>query len=758
MDGRAKRRFWSLPTVFIVALFASLVACDAASTNDASSEEVLAPTTRDGHISSTFALLLENRHVSKRKIDAEISHRAFELFFKAIDPTKLYFTSQDVEEFSKAYYETMASEAKKRNLKPAFEIYERFLQRVDERCAVAQKLLDENNFDFSVDEEFIRDKAIATYPSSDEEAYDRMRKRVKFEILSIEAENRDKDKHKNAEEKQENAEEKQENVEQKQENDEHDGDDANANDSEQNAAPVRADDPISKLKRRYSTLQKRLHQTSNDDLLEIYLTAIGNAFDPHTTYMSPKSYENFMIQIGLNLEGIGATLQWDDGYTIVKRIVKGSPAEKQGELQVEDKIVGVGQGEEGPIEDVVDMKLTDVVDKIRGKGGTIVRLEVVSQDGKKKSIKIKREKVDLEDSAAQAAVFALTPKPDGAGFDVDDVTNADAPTGAFKVGVIDLPSFYLDMKSKGSAEGRSVSTDVRAILNDFNAKGVDVCVVDLRYNGGGSLPEAVKLTGLFIKTGAVVQTKPTELGDFPRSLNDPDPAIVWSKPLVVMTSRLSASASEIFAGAIRDYKRGVIVGDETTHGKGSVQSMQEISESLGLFAALRANQPNMGAIKITIQGYYLPAGESPQLKGVRSDVVLPQLTSALEDIAESDLDYPLEFERVNPSKYPNFEAVNPEIVAALAEASKKRVDESKEFQEEVEKIEMYRDSKLRKAIPLNRDKYFAELDKLNANKEETDKMEEIVNGDGGVKRDYYLDEVMFIARDYAQIIRALIAR
>ncbi len=507
-------------------------------------------------------------------------------------------TRQDVDEFEAAYSENLAQAAKKGDVAPAFAIYNRFLTRVDERCALAQKMLEETKFDFSVDEEFVRDKKALDYPSSDAEIVDRVRKRVKFEILSLEADDRDEEK--------ENAE--------KEANGETVAPTAPA-------VPGRDDDPISKLKRRYSTLQKRLRQTTNDDVLELYLTAIANAYDPHTTYMSPKSYENFMIQIGLNLEGIGATLQWDDGYTIVKRIVKGSPAEKQGELKIEDKIIGVGQGKDGPIEDVVDMKLTDVVDKIRGKGGTVVRLEVVSEDGKKKLISIVREKVDLEDSAAQAAVFVAFQKADGS---IEVVDEADAETkkpadavASMKIGVIDLPSFYLDMKAKNSGdEGRSSGRDVEKYLQEFNRKNVDACVLDLRYNGGGSLPEAVSLTGLFIKTGSVVQVKPSELGpDRARSLNDPDPKVVWSKPLVVLTSRLSASASEIFAGAIRDYRRGLIVGDETTHGKGSVQSMNEIASVL--FGNFMKEAPNLGAMKVTIQGFYLPSGVSPQLQGVK---------------------------------------------------------------------------------------------------------------------------------------------
>lgn len=731
-DGRSAR--WaSFSLVLILAISSCCAACGAAYETTNEDNTALVPTTRDKQIAINFTRLLKARHVSKMPLDEKISQRGFELFLKAIDPTKLYFNQQDVDEFTKEYATSIAQQASKGVLTPAFVIYNRYLTRVDERCAIADELLAANKFDFAVDEEFLRDNDAATYPKTPEEVRDRMRKRVKFELLALEAEERDKKK-----EAQEKAE-------------------GNAQ-TEAPAAPAapaapvasdRPDDPVSKLTRRYHTLQKRLHQTSNDDLLEIYLTAISNAFDPHSTYMSPKSFENFMIQIGLNLEGIGATLQWDDGYTVVKRIVKGSPAEKQGELKEEDKIVAVGQGVDGPMEDVVDMKLTDVVDKIRGKGGTIVRLDVVSPDGKKKQISIVREKVDLEDSAAQSAIFDVK----GKGEFVDVPKNEGAKKEGLRVGVIDLPSFYLDMKAKDGEGGRSVSADVRQILAEFNANDVDACVVDLRYNGGGSLPEAVALTGLFIKTGAVVQTKPSEFGDRPRSLNDPDPSIQWTKPLVVLTSRLSASASEIFAGAIKDYRRGVIVGDETTHGKGSVQSMMEISDAI-FGKLLSRGSDNLGSLKITIQGYYLPGGESPQLQGVRSDVVLPQFTSVLEDIAESDLDYPLVFEKVEPAKYPVFDFVTPEIVKAISAKSAARVANSKDFAEELDKMKIYKESKLRKATPLNREKYFAELDKLDTNKEETEKMEESVLGGEGVKRDYYLDECLEITKDYCEAIMA----
>lgn len=740
-NDRRGARFVSLSLILIIAVCACCSARGAGAPDESSA---LTPTVRDKQIAINFTRLLERRHVSGVKIDEALSERSFELFLKAIDPNKIYFNQSDVDLFAERYAKTMGQQAEKGVVTPAFEMYQVYLQRVDERCAIAQKLLDENKFDFTIDEELIREKKLLQYPKTEAEVLDRMRKRVKLEILSLEAQERDKKKEEDAKKAEGNGADEEDDSEASEED--------SSGDADFETNLDRPEDPISKLKRRYATLQKRLRQTSNDDLLEIYLTAISNAYDPHSTYMSPKSYENFIIQIGLNLEGIGATLQWDDGYTVVRRIVKGSPADKQGDLKEDDKIVGVGQGEDGPIEDVVDMKLTDVVDKIRGKGGTVVRLQVVSPDGKKKLISIVREKVDLEDSAAQATIFDLKPTADGGDVEFIEIPKGENPEkSGLRVGVIDLPSFYLDMKARGNSGGRSASADVRAILNDFNNRNVDACVVDLRYNGGGSLPEAVATTGLFIKTGAVVQTKPSEFGNRPRSLNDPDPDVVWTKPLVMLTSRLSASASEIFAGAIRDYRRGVIVGDETTHGKGSVQSMMEISNALFGSLLVNKNSMNLGAVKLTIQGYYLPGGESPQLQGVPSDVVLPQFTSALEDISESDLDYPLAFEKVEPAKYPVFDVVSPEIVNELVTRSAARLAASEEFQDEIEKIDHYKNSKLRKATPLNREKFFAELDKLDS-KEETDKMEENVLGGVGIERDYYLDEVLRITKDYSDIL------
>ena len=386
-----------------------------------------------------------------------------------------------------------------------------------------------------------------------------------------------------------------------------------------------------------------MHQTDTEDVVEMYITAITSSFDPHTSYMSKGTFENFLIQMGLELEGIGATLQGtDDGYTVIKNIVPGGAAATQGGLKVEDKIVAVGQGdEEGKrtdsklladhgtdFVDATGMKLDDVVGMIRGKAGTVVRLSVMSENEEElHTVIIVREKIKLEDSAAHGAIFDEGIKPDG------------TPN---RIGVIELPSFYADMGGNGFG-GRSTTTDVKKILGDFKKKGVDAVVLDLRSNGGGSLREAIDCTGLFIDLGPVVQVKDSR-GKV-QTHNDEISGMAWDGPLVVLTSKFSASASEILAGAVQDYNRGLVVGDTTTHGKGTVQSLMNLNQYLYNVK----NPPNvLGALKITMQQFYRPNGDSTQKRGVISDVVLPSITDKM-DVGESDLDYPVEFDRISPA-------------------------------------------------------------------------------------------------------------
>jgi len=489
-----------------------------------------------------------------------------------------------------------------------------------------------------------------------------------------------------------------------------------------------------KLRKRYTSFAKRMAQYDTEEVIEMFLTAVTTSYDPHTTYFSKTTYDNFMIQMRLNLEGIGASLQSSDGTTIVKRVVPGGAADKHGKLKVEDHIVSVGQGPKGEMVDVTDMKLDDVVQLIRGKANTIVRLGVkLANTNEQKTYTIVREKIQLADSAAQGEIFEAGTKADGS---------------TYKIGVIDLPSFYADMDGarKGATDYRSTTRDVRKILDDFNAKGVESVVLDLRHNGGGSLSEAINCTGLFIKAGPVVQVK--DFFGAVRPLYDEDQSIAWSGPLVVVTSKFSASASEILAGAIQDYKRGLIVGDTSTHGKGTVQSLLDLDRD---FFRVEMQPKLMGALKITMQQFYRPEGASTQKKGVVADIVLPSFSDHM-DVGEADLDYAIEFDRVRASRFEPFSLVNPQLTGDLTKASKDRIAQSTFFKELDTDINRYIEAKAKKSVSLNEVEFFAQRE-IDSDKEEEKALEEQINADKKIERDEYLSEVLSIAADYIRMLK-----
>ena len=697
-----------IATLVAVPFLLTHAACNAA-TNLQGSQSVpdeLKPTDTDGLVGRLIALRLPREHISKHPLDETISKRAFDLYIKSLDPAKYYFYQSDIDEFKK-YEAELCKQLTSGKVDIGFEIYNRFLLRFDERTTMAEELL-KTGLDLTAFEEYVIDKDLLNYPKTKEEAIGRCRQKLKFELLRLKADNRDVLENKNGE-------------------------------TETNSSKNKAmEDPIARLQRRYESTKKRVHLTNNDEVLEIYLSAITGAYDPHSSYMSQTSYKEFMDRMGLDLEGIGASLTSEDGITTIKQIISGGPADKDGRLKIDDKIMAVGQGKDGEMEDVVDMKLNDVVQKIRGKGGTTVRLQILPDDGSGlKIIELVREKIELEDSQAQQVIFEAGTKSDGT---------------PYRVGVIDLPSFYLDMKAaeRGERNPKRTVTDVRALLEKFNEQKVDVVVVDLSKNGGGSLPEAVELTGLFIELGPVVQLKRTDEARA-RPLTDPDASISWTGPLVVVTSKFSASASEIFAGAIKDYKRGIVVGDSRTHGKGSVQAVQPLSQQR-LFGGLN-NPPEYGTLRLTIQQYYLPAGTSPQVNGVAADIVIPSLVDHFKDICESDLDYHLPYDEVAASNYPDFAYVTPELVRQLQAGSEHRIADNADFQRVRKNIQTYIEMKDRPSIPLNEEAYNADRARFDADKEEQEKLEKIVNSNSKIKRDYYLDEVMNITIDYVQALK-----
>ncbi|MGO9113572.1 MAG: carboxy terminal-processing peptidase [Thermoguttaceae bacterium] len=398
----------------------------------------------------------------------------------------------------------------------------------------------------------------------------------------------------------------------------------------------------------------------------------------------------------------------------------------------------MGEGETGELVDVVDMKLRDVVKMIRGKPGTVVRLQLTSvKDPKPHEVKITRAEIELKDSEARGEVFDAGHRADGK---------------PYKIGVINLPSFYMDMDGarQGKAEYRSTTRDVHRILQDFKQKEVDAVVLDLRTNGGGSLTEAINLTGLFINDGPVVQVKDADGRVTPYF--DPDPDIDWNGPLVVVISKFSASASEIFAGAIQDYNRGLIVGDKSTHGKGTVQSLLNLGEQLFQIP----NAPNMGELKITMQQFYRPGGDSTQRRGVVSDIELPSLSTHL-DVGEADLDYPLPFDKVPAQPFKKFDRVNRLLIDQLHQLSYSRCASSEKFQKVARNIDHYKQQKAKKAVTLNEAKFLKERAELNSDKEEEKAIEKLNENPSGIERDFYLDEVFNITTDYmnqAQVVKA----
>jgi carboxyl-terminal processing protease len=449
--------------------------------------------------------------------------------------------------------------------------------------------------------------------------------------------------------------------------------------------------------------------------------------------MSPSTLENFRIQMRLELEGIGAALQLIDGYTVVSRVIPGGAADLNGKLKAQDRIVSVGQGEEGEMEDVLDMKLDAVVSRIRGKAGTVVRLGVIVENGDTEIYNITRAKISLTDSEARGTIIE------------HELGSGDA---TLKVGVIDLPSFYMDMQaaSRGDKNYKSTTRDVQVILDDFASKNVAVVVLDLSQNGGGSLTEAINLTGLFIDTGPVVQVKGPD-GKVEK-YEDVAKGMGWNGPLVVLTSRFSASASEILAGAIRDYQRGLIVGDESTHGKGTVQSLMDLGSQLfGI-----NNGPNLGALKLTMQQFYRPNGESTQMRGVPSDVVLPSITDHMK-IREGDLDYAVAFDKVDSATDVNLGMLDNALIERLRRRSQKRVGKSEEFAGLLEDIERYKVQRDRKTVTINEEKYLAERAQFDVESENRRQLEKRNDSDDDVFADtFYNTEVLDITADYVELL------
>ncbi len=656
--------------------------------------ELKGPKTNDRYVTQMVAVLLEKDHLSRQRLNDVIARRGLEMYLEILDPLKVYFLQADVDEFRQER-DQLDDRLIRGDITFAYKVFDRYRERMNERIQDIDTILAAEP-DYSADEELATDLKSIPFPKDAEEARDRLRRRIKYELMARKADKED-------------------------------------------VAEVR-----DSIARRYRNFAKRREQTDSDELLEMYLSAMTSSYDPHTTYMSPDSLENFHINMKLNLEGIGAALQVKDGYTVVSKVITGGAADKLGKLKPEDRIVSVGQGEEGEMVDVIDMKLADVVKLIRGKADTVVRLGVVHTGTTETEIyPIVRARIELKDAEARAKVFDETR--------TNVVVEKDAGGRKWKIGVVDLPGFYMDMTGarQNLADFKSTTRDVSRILAEFKQQGVEAVVLDLRRNGGGSLTEAINLTGLFIDQGPVVQVKDSD-GSI-QHYNDHQKGMAWDGPLVVVTDKFSASASEILAGAIQDYRRGILVGDEATHGKGTVQSLLDLGSQLHR----RPDAPNYGALKITMQQFYRPSGQSTQNRGVLTDIALPSVITHM-DIGESDLDYALEFDNVSPAikDADKLAWVNGELLAELRSRSEERRRHSEDFQKLVKKIERYREQKERKSVSLNEEKFLAELAVWDAETDQEKELAEQFDADRPVfpREDFYNNEVIAIALDYLELL------
>ena len=629
-------------------------------------------------------MLVEQAHILHPKFDDEVSAHGFEIFLKNIDPMKSYYLASDLEEF-KPYETKLDDLLKVSNIKFAYVAYKRYLERLEQVIPIVHQQIDAQH-DFTVSETIVSDAKEIGYSKDLSEITDRWRKTIKLQTLSRRADGKTESEIKEA------------------------------------------------LHKQYRMVYNAKSQMDVDELLELYLTSLTSALDPHTTYMAPQEEEEFGVHLKLELKGIGATLRPDDGTTVVETLVTGGAADLDGRIKIGDQIVAVAQDDGTSPVETQDMKLKDVVKMIRGEAGTKVKLHIKTKaTGDIQVYEITRALIKLEDSAARSEIIQSGTKADGS---------------PFKVGYINLPSFYLDMDGakSGRANFRSTTADLKVILKNFRESKVDAVVLDLSRNGGGSLPESVSTTGLFIDQGSVVQVKSPD-GKI-ESLDDEERGVAWDGPLIVKISQMSASASEIFAGAIQDYGRGIIVGDPKTHGKGTVQTLMALAPVM--FGP--NTKKSYGALKLTIQQFYLPDGRSTQLDGVSSDVVLPSITAKL-DISESDLDYPLPVDKVPARPHKNYRMVDSAMKIMLQQGADQRIATNPEFEKLLAEIDAYVKQKDDKTISLKESDFLARRKELRSDKDEEELIDAKAERNKIYNPSYYNQEVLNVARDYVEVLK-----
>ena len=540
----------------------------------------LEPTLEHNQSTDVIVKVIDKYHYKDSQLDDMASAQILDRYLESLDPNHSFFLASDVNAFS-SYKNSLDDYLKSGRVDPAFQIFRIYRKRVEEAVTHAIKLLD-RDFDFTIDESYQYERTKAPWAQTRTELDEIWRKRVKNDFLTL-------------------------------------------------RLTDKADAEIRKtLKGRYERLMHRVDQFDANDVYQTFINAFTLNLEPHTSYMSPSTSENFDISMRLSLEGIGAVLRSEDEYTIVQKTVIGGPAQLSGQLHAGDRIVGVGQGLEGEIEDIIGWRLQDVVEKIRGPKGSVVRLSIIPKEldtgGKRSTITLVRNEIKLEEQAAKSSIIQ--------GLE---------GMGDLKIGVIEVPTFYRDFaaEARGERNFRSTTRDVRNLLAKLKQESVEGVVIDLRENGGGSLTEATELTGLFIDKGPVVQIKDAS-GNVEVEA-DTDDSIAYDGPLAVLVDRNSASASEIFAGAIQDYHRGIIIG-EPTFGKGTVQTLVDLNRFLP------GKNKDLGRLRLTMAQFFRINGDSTQHRGVVPDIQFPTAAYTTE-YGERSLDNALPWAEIKPAGY-----------------------------------------------------------------------------------------------------------
>ncbi|MBW3546176.1 MAG: carboxy terminal-processing peptidase, partial [Bacteroidetes bacterium] len=599
----------------------------------------LSPTPALEQEAQLIVQVLDRAHYRKLPINDSLSEVVLTSYLESLDPYKAYFLQRDIDSFEQ-YRHRLDDDVKAGNLAAAFDIYNTFRKRFDERIQVIDSLA-QLEYDFSTDEYYEADRKEASWAKNTGELDELWRKIIKSQALSYMIANKE-------------------------------WPEINSN-----------------LQKRYAQIKKSIEQQKSVDVFQVYMNAFTESYDPHTSYFSPRTAENFNINMSKSLEGIGATLTTDGDYTKVADVVAGGPAFKSKLILKDDRIVGVAQGEKGEMVDVIGWRLDDVVQLIRGPKGSKVRLSILkASDGVNAlpvEITILRDKIKLEEQQAKAKMVPYT-----------------QGGKTYKIGVITIPDFYMDFAAaqKGDPNYTSTTRDVKRLIGDMQKNGMDGLVIDLTFNGGGSLTEAIELSGLFIPSGPVVQVRNADgsvnTGD------DPDPSVVYDGPLAVVINRFSASASEIFAGAIQDYKRGVVIGEQT-FGKGTVQNLVDLERLVG------KTDQQLGQLKITLAKFYRVTGSSTQHKGVTPDIELPSEFSASE-FGESSYPSALPWDQIKSSKFKETKVINDRTLAQLRKSYESRLKNDTDLVALSQNINLSKEARQETRISLNLDKRKQEIE------------------------------------------------